>query len=70
MKKFYAVQNGTDYSSDYGSTVKREALRMARRLMKNEAHDGEEIRICVCTTESDDCLDEIILREGKNGWNA
>ena len=29
-KKFYAVQVGNDYSSDIGSTIKREALRMAK----------------------------------------
>lgn len=64
MKKWYAVQNGSDFDCGYGSTNKREAMKMARKLCKDAKYDGQEIRIAVCFTESDDVTDEIIVREG------
>lgn len=62
-KRFYAVQHGDEFSSDVGSTVKREAYRMARE-MHNDC-PGEEIRICVCREDDDYCEDEIIVYPGK-----
>lgn len=61
-KKFYAVQHGNDFASDYGSNVKREAMKMARELGKD--FPEEEIRICVCREDDDFCEEEIIVREG------
>lgn len=63
-KNWYAVQVGSNYASDNGSTVKREALRMARQEAKKPENDGLEIRIAVCSTDDDYCQDEIIVREG------
>lgn len=63
-KNWYAVQVGDDYTSDYGSTVKCEALRMARQEAKKPENDGLEIRIAVCSTDDDYCRDEIIVRDG------
>lgn len=63
-KNWYAVQVGSDYTSDYGSTAKREALRMAREEAKKPENNGLEVRIAVCSTEDDYCHDEIIVREG------
>lgn len=60
-RTFYAVQHGDDYSSDYGSTKKREAYQMARSL--HEEYPEEEIRISVCTTEDDFCKEEIVVFE-------
>ena len=63
MKKFYAVQIGQeDTDCSYGSTVKREAMKMARREAKN--NPGMMVRICVCTTESDFCNEIITMQEG------
>lgn len=59
-KNWYAVQHGDDYASDYGSTVKREAMRMAKAMCKE--YPNEEIRIAVCTTDSDYCQEEIIIQ--------
>lgn len=64
MTKFYAVQHGNDYSSDYGSTVKRKAYTMAHELGREYPQD--EIRISVCTIDDDFCTREIIVREGRN----
>lgn len=63
-KNWYAVQVGSNYSSDNGSTVKREALRMARQEARKPENDGLEIRIAVCSTDDDYCQDEIIVRDG------
>lgn len=63
-KTFYAVQHGNDYSSDYGSTVKRKAYTMAREL--GHEYPQDEIRISVCTIDDDYCTREIIIREGNN----
>ena len=63
-KNWYAVQVGSDYTSDYGSTVKREALRMARNEAKKPENNGLEVRIAVCSVDDDYCQDEIIVREG------
>lgn len=62
MKRWYAVQHGDNFESDCGSTVKREALKMAHQLAKE--YPGEEIRICVCAAGDDFCTEEIIVREG------
>lgn len=62
-RRFYAVQWGDMYDSDYGSTRKAEALKMAKELTRDPRHDGEEIRICLCTTDDDYCDDIIIVRE-------
>lgn len=64
MKKFYAVQVGYDCDCGYGSTVKREAIKMANAFKRDHRYDGEEIRIAVCTTDSDYVFSEIIVREG------
>ena len=61
-KRFYAVQHGDDYSSDWGSTNKRKAYAMARAMCKE--YPDEEIRIVYCTTDSDFCDREIVIREG------
>lgn len=63
-RNWYAVQVGDDYTSDYVSTVKREALRMARQEARKPENDGLEIRIAVCSTDDDYCQDEIIVRDG------
>lgn len=65
-KNWYAVQVGDDYASDYGSTVKREALRMARQEAKKPENDGIEVRIAVCSTDDDYCREVIVIREGAN----
>ena len=59
-KKFYAVQIGNDYSSDIGSTIKREALRMAKQEARR--NPGKEVRIAVCTTADDFCTAEIVVQ--------
>lgn len=58
-KRFYAVQHGDDYSSDFGSTVKREAYRMAK--LTHEDFPGEEVRICFCTVDDDTCEREEVV---------
>lgn len=65
MKKFYAVQNGDNYDWDYGSTVKREALKMANKTKRDHDYDGEEIRIAVIDCDAEYCTAEIIIREGR-----
>ena len=67
MKKFYAVQVGDNYDCDNGSTVKREAVKMANAAKRNHDNDGMEIRIVVCSTESDFVTEEIIIRDGFRG---
>lgn len=64
MTKFYAVQHGSDYSSDYGSANKRKAYAMARELGREYPQD--EIRISVCSIDDDFCTHEIIIRDGNN----
>lgn len=64
MKKFYAVQVGDNNDWDYGSTIKREATKMANREKRNQDNDGLEIRIAVINCDTNVCLDEIIVREG------
>ena len=61
-KKYYAVQIGNDYSSDWGSTRKREAIVMAHQAARE--NPGKEIRISICTTDDDFCDREIIIRDG------
>ena len=48
------------YSSDIGSTIKREALRMAKQEARR--NPGNEVRIAVCTTADDFCTAEIIVQ--------
>lgn len=65
-RRFYAVQHGDNYDSDFGSTRKAEALKMAKDLASNPRYNGDEIRISLCTTEDDYCDGVIIVREGNN----
>lgn len=62
-KRFYAVQHGDNFESDNGSTVKREAMKIARQMHKD--YPGEEIRICLCREDDDFCEGEIIVFDGK-----
>ena len=61
-KRFYAVQIGNDYSSDWGSTRKRDAIVMAHQAARE--NPGKEIRISICTTDDDYCEREIVIRDG------
>lgn len=56
------MQHGSCYSSDWGSTNKRKAYSLARDMCKE--YPDEEIRIVYCTTESDFCEKEVVIREG------
>ena len=60
-KRYYAVQHGDDFSSDNGSTVKREAYKIAREIHRD--YPGEEIRICLCREDDDFCDGEIVVYE-------
>ena len=62
-KRWYAVQHGNNFESDRGSSVKREAMKIARQMHKD--YPGEEIRICLCREDNDFCEGEIIVFEGK-----
>lgn len=62
-KRFYAVQVGDDFSTDTGSTVKRQALRMARSAARK--FPGLEVRLCLCTVDDDFCEGELIIQEGR-----
>ena len=64
MKKFYAVQAGDNFDCGTGSTVKREAIKMANAYKRDERYAGMEIRIAVCSEDSDYVTEEIIVREG------
>lgn len=76
--RFYAVQVGDDYSQDYGSTRKRNAIVMAHAEMRSPRNNGKEVRIAVCDYVCQDSLNPeskdwevtstIVLREGKNGY--
>ena len=61
-KRWYAVQHGDDFASDNGTTVKREAYKLARQAHKD--YPGEEIRIVLCRVDDDFAEDEIIVYEG------
>lgn len=61
-RTWYAVQHGNNFESDFGSTVNHEAYKMARALHKE--YPNEEIRIALCTIESDFCEGEIIVYNG------
>lgn len=61
-RKWYAVQHGNNFDSDCGSTVKRDALRIANR--KHRDYPGEEIRICICRVDNDFCKEELIIFPG------
>lgn len=62
-RRFYAVQHGDNFEWDEGSTVKREAVKMANQMKRDKDYDGEEIRIAVI--DDDFCTEEIIIRDGK-----
>lgn len=62
-RRFYAIQHGYDFSSDTGSTVKREALKIARFYAKQ--YPEEEIRVVYCRVDDDFAEDVIIFREGE-----
>lgn len=64
MKTFYAVQHGSNFDWANGSTVKREAIKMANEMKHDHDYDGEEIRIAVIDTKYSVCDDEIVIREG------
>jgi len=65
-KKFYAVQIGNhDTDCGTGSTIKREAIKMANKYKRNPAYDGEMIRLAVCSTDDDFVTDIIVIREGR-----
>ena len=70
MKRYYAVQVGDYYACDIGSTVKRNAFRMARRAAKQ--NPGYEVRIVLCTTDDDFIDDVIYIQRGWAGrwWNG
>ena len=61
-KKYYAVQVCEENDYETGSTVKREALRMAKAAAKE--NPLKEVRIYVRTEEDDFCQDIIIVQEG------
>lgn len=67
MKKFYAIQIGDNYECDYGSTVKRRAVKMANAAKRNSDNNGLEIRVAVCSTDSDLVTEEIVIRAGFRG---
>ena len=62
-RRWYAVQHGDDYDCGYGSTVKREAMKMARALHKD--YPDDEIRLCLCRCGDDYCDGEIVVFDGK-----
>ena len=62
-KRWYAVQHGDNFDTDNGSTVKREAMKLARELHKD--YPDEEIRICYCREDDDYCEREEIIYEGR-----
>ena len=64
MKKFYAVQNGSNFDWDNGSKNYEEAIEMTNELVADHNYDGEEIRIAVIDVDNNFCDDEIIIREG------
>lgn len=61
-KKFYAVQVCEENDYETGSTVKREALRMAKAAAKE--NPLKQVRIYVRTEEDDFCQDIIIVQDG------
>lgn len=61
-KKYYAVQVCEENDYETGSTVKREALRMAKAAAKE--NPLKQVRIYVRTEEDDFCQDIIIVQEG------
>lgn len=64
-RRYYAVQVGGDYvTDDCGSTVKREAFRMARRAARE--NPGQEVRIVLRTVEDDYCDGIIFVQKGYN----
>lgn len=65
MKHWYAVQVGDEIDCGYGSTVKREAIKMANAMKRDHDYDGKEIRIVVTYCDDDFCEDEIIIRNGE-----
>lgn len=66
MKRWYAVQVWDENDCGYGSTVKREAVKMANAEKRNPRNDGKEIRIVVMSDTTNDAypVEEIIIREG------
>lgn len=58
MKYFYAVEHGDDFSNDNGSTVKREARKMATALHRE--FPGEEIRVTKVDESGEFCAQWIV----------
>lgn len=62
-KRFYAVQHGDDFSCDFGSTRKRDALKMAREV--HAWYPLDEVRLCLCKVDDDFCDGEIVVFKGR-----
>lgn len=63
-KRWYAVQLGDETDCGIGSTRKREAMNMCRKL--HRLYPGERIRICVCRVDNDFCEEEITVYSSSN----
>lgn len=63
IRHWYAIQHGEDYSIDYGTTHKNEAIEMARSMANNQTYNGEEIRIAVYTEDKATQESTIIYRK-------
>lgn len=61
-KKFYAVQCGDDFQSDHGSTVWREARKMATSFHRE--NPGFEVRIVTCRVDDDYAEDVEVIYYG------
>ena len=69
QKKYYAVQIGENYDYDFdGSTVKREAFRIARRYARNPAYAGKAVRVVDIDVDDNGCMEycnaEYIVSDG------
>lgn len=63
-KRFYAVYVGDNCDDGYGSSVKREAIKLANAKKRDHANDGKRIAIGVIDPKDDFCLDTIVIRDG------
>lgn len=64
-RRYYAVHVGDDCSENEGSTIKREALRMARRAVREKPN--EKVRVVMRTVEDDHCDGIIYVRRDEGG---
>lgn len=67
MNKWYAVQFGDDYDAGYGSFDYDEAVQKAQYFIEDEKYEGLEVRIAIYNADTEECIDEIILRDGFRG---